>query len=282
MTSRVIVAAIALCGPTAVAWAPVTGGSGKVASRHPWHAPSRSSSRPMTAALDSKYTLGAVARKRLAPPHAAGRARTPGAPARCPKRCRHRPRPSPLTCVALAPSFAQQLRSLPPHTHALRHRHHHAHTHRHSTAAADSEFEYNYDYADTYGEASSDPNVAAVDAADRISKLLDAGSATTKKGGAGSAGARALARSDEEEIAAILEELPVLGEKGKFNAATRRYKKLMSLGGVADGPAYTGILTACAKGKIPQVRGLVASGGVACKAGQGRAASLDRPSPLFA
>merc|ERR1740133_927339 len=110
MTSRVIVAAIALCGPTAVAWAPVTGGSGKVASRHPWHAPSRSSSRPMTAALDT-----------------------------------------------------------------------------------DSEFEYNYDYADTYGEASSDPNVAAV----------DAGSATTKKGGAGSAGARALARSDEEEIAAI-------------------------------------------------------------------------------
>mmetsp|Transcript_27188 Transcript_27188/g.73428 ORF Transcript_27188/g.73428 Transcript_27188/m.73428 type:complete len:591 (-) Transcript_27188:70-1842(-) len=170
MTSRVIVAAIALCGPTAVAWAPVTGGSAKVASRHPWHAPSRASSRPMTAALDT-----------------------------------------------------------------------------------DSEYEYNYDYADTYGEASSDPNVAAVDAADRISKLLDSGSATTKRGGGGSAGARALERSDEEEIAAILEELPVLGEKGRFNAATRRYKKLMSLGGVADGPAYTGILTACAKGKIPQI-----------------------------
>lgn len=117
-----------------------------------------------------------------------------------------------------------------------------------TAALSDSE------YADTYGDTYGEPTVAAVDAAGRISQLLETGSATTKRAKVGGGAATAAAaRTDEEEIAAILKELPELGEKGKYNAATRRYKKLISLGGVADGPAYTGILTACAKGKIPQI-----------------------------
>lgn len=57
----------------------------------------------------------------------------------------------------------------------------------------------------------------------------------------------------EGKIAAIVAELPLLGQQGKYHKAVRRYKTLRKLGGVADGPAYTGVLQACAVGKIPQL-----------------------------
>ena len=123
MTSRVIVAAIALCGPTAVAWAPVTGSSAKVASRHPWHAPSRASSRPMTAALDSEYALGAGARKHriqrrgrasVSTQHFSRDVQRRAAPAR------RRPRPSPKNVRGAGP-----VRSLRSPTTTTTHHHHH-------------------------------------------------------------------------------------------------------------------------------------------------------------
>lgn len=59
--------------------------------------------------------------------------------------------------------------------------------------------------------------------------------------------------SVEGKIAGIIADLPVLGEQGKFHKAVRKYKSLRKLGGFANGPAYTGILKACAAGKIPQL-----------------------------
>lgn len=117
-------------------------------------------------------------------------------------------------------------------------------------------FTDDFDYADSYGDSYDEGSTAVEgEASDRISQLLASGGAAAKsKSAMSAAGMHAVAeKSVEEEIAKIIQDLPQLGEKGKFNAATRRYKKLVSLGGVADGPAYTGVLMACAKGKIPQI-----------------------------
>lgn len=57
----------------------------------------------------------------------------------------------------------------------------------------------------------------------------------------------------EEEVTAIIAELPILGERGHYNKAVRKYKLLRKMGGVADGPAYRGILKSCAQARVPQI-----------------------------
>lgn len=65
--------------------------------------------------------------------------------------------------------------------------------------------------------------------------------------------------ASEKDLAELVKEITWLGERNMYNKALRKYKALRKLGGYPDGPGYSAVLRACAKGRVGAVADKVVS-----------------------